>query len=86
MSSPVRVLKRLQAGGLCRWNAAKKYSVLRPFAWIYQIGFIARELIRNRIGAKDMIKQRGRGLEQRKLIEDLGLRVDRTVQYVHPDS
>ena len=81
MSSPLRVLKRLQAGGLCRWNAAKKHPILRPFAWIYQIGFITRELIKNRIGAKDMIKQRGRGLEQRKLIEDLGLRVDRTVQY-----
>ena len=64
----------------------KKYPILRPFAWFYQIGFITRELIRNRIGAKDMIKQRGRGLEQRKLIEDLGLRVDRTVQFSNPDS
>lgn len=86
LTNPLRAFHRLQAGGLCRWNAAKKYSVLRPFAWIYQIGFIARELIRNRIGAGDMIKQRGRGLEQRKLIEDLGLRVERTIQYVHPDS
>jgi hypothetical protein len=81
MSSPIRAFKRLQAGGICRWNAAKKYPILRPFAWVYQIGFITRELIRNRIGTKDMIKQRGRGLEQRKLIEDLGLRVDRTVRY-----
>lgn len=81
MSSPIRVLKRLQYGGLCRWNAAKKYPILRPFAWFYQIGFITHELIKNQIGAKDMIEQRGRGLEQRKLIEDFGLRVDRTVQY-----
>lgn len=81
LTNPLRAFHRLQAGGLCRWNAAKKYPILRPFAWFYQIGFITRELIRNRIGAKDMIKQRGRGLEQRKLIEDLGLRVDRTIQY-----
>ena len=81
MSNPLRAFKRLQAGGLCRWNAVKKYPILRPFAWIYQIGFITRELIRNRIGAKDMIDQREKSIEQRKLIEDLGLRVDRTVQY-----
>lgn len=81
LTNPLRAFKRLQAGGLCRWNAAKKYPILRPFAWIYQIGFIVRELIRNRIGAKDMIKQRVKGLEQRKLIEDLGLRVDRTIRY-----
>ena len=86
LTNPLRAFRRLQAGGMCRWNAAKKHPILRPFAWIYQIGFIARELIRNRIGAKDMIEQRGRGLEQRKLIEDLGLRVDRTIRYVHPDS
>ena len=28
--------RRLQRGGICRWEAARKYRVLRPFAWIYQ--------------------------------------------------
>ncbi len=80
ISSPIRAFRRLQAGGMCRWDAAKKHPILRPFAWIYQIGFIARELIRNRIRPGDLIEQHSRGLRQRKLIEDLGLRVDRTIR------
>ena len=80
ISSPIRAFRRLQAGGMCRWDAAKKHPILRPFAWIYQIGFIARELIRNRIRPGDLIEQHSRGLRQRKLIEDLGLRVNRTIR------
>ena len=80
MSNPIRVFKRIQAGGMCRWNAARKYFALRPFAWIYQIGFIVRELIRKGIKPGEMVKQRNKGLEQRKLIEDLGLKVDNKIQ------
>ena len=81
MSNPIRVFKRLQDGGMSRWNVARKYPALRTFAWIYQIGFISHELIRNRIGAKDMIEQHAKGMEQRKLIEELGLSVDSTIKY-----
>ena len=28
---------RLQRGGLCRWEAARRHPILRPFAWIYQL-------------------------------------------------
>ena len=28
--------KRLQEGGLSRWKAAKRFALLRPFAWIYK--------------------------------------------------
>jgi hypothetical protein len=80
MSNPIRVFKRLQDGGMSRWSAARKYFVLRPFAWIYQIGFIANKLVRNRIAPGEMVKQRNKGLEQRKLIEDLGLKVDSMIR------
>ena len=36
--SPKAALKLLQEGGEVNWEAAKKYDVLRPFAWIYQAG------------------------------------------------
>lgn len=76
MSSPIRVFKRLQAGGQDRWKAVKKHKVLRPFAWIYQINFIIRELRKNKITLNQLLKQKEVGLEQRKLVEKLGLRVE----------
>ena len=79
MSNLNRVLKRLQAGGQIRWKAAKKYKVLRPFAWVYQINFIIRELRKNKITLTQFWKQREEGLEQRELVEKLGLRVDRMI-------
>lgn len=79
-SSPTRLFLRLQAGGLTRWKAAKKHAFLRPFAWIYQIGFICRELIRWRIGPKEFFHSRRIGMEQRELIHKLGLRVERSIQ------
>ncbi len=35
-STPKMVFQLLQKRGLANWKAAKKYSFLRPFAWIYQ--------------------------------------------------
>ena len=79
MSNPIRVFKRLQAGGQARWKVAKKYKILRPFAWIYQITFIIRELNHNKITLNQFWKMREEGLEQRKLIERLGLQVERMI-------
>lgn len=79
MNNPIRAFKRLQTGGEARWKAAKKYKVLRPFAWIYQITFIIRELKQNKITMSQFWKQRKEGLEQRELVEKLGLQVDRMI-------
>ena len=70
--------KRLQAGGLSQWKAAKKHKSLRPFAWIYQSFRIVGILVKNRVSVIEFSEQRKRGTEQRKLIEALGLGVDRT--------
>ena len=71
--------RRLQAGGLSRWKAAKKYRILKPFAWIYQSFRIAGILLKNRMGIKEVALQREKGAEQRKLIEGLGLKMDRMI-------
>ena len=34
--TPIAALKNLQKNGLVNWKMAQKYSILRPFAWIYQ--------------------------------------------------
>ena len=33
---PVATIKWLQERGLVNWQAAQKYKILRPFAWVYQ--------------------------------------------------
>ena len=72
--------RRLQAGGLCQWKAAREHRVLRPFAWIYQSFRIISVLINNKITPKDLICQRQKGMEQRQLLEALGLKLDRTIR------
>ena len=79
MSNPIRMFKRLQFAGQLRWKVAKKYRVLRPFAWIYQITVIIRELNQNKITFNQFWKQREVGLKQRKLVERLGLQIERMI-------
>ena len=78
-TSPLQLFKRLQAGGLSRWKAAGKYRFLRPFAWIYQIGFILRELASYGISPRRFMRQHGTGVRQRDLIYKLGLEIDRNI-------
>ena len=72
--------RRLQAGGLCRWKAARKYAVLRPFAWIYQAFRIVGVLIMNRKSPGEILKQSRHGADHRQLISALGLRMNRTIK------
>jgi len=70
---------RLQAGGMRRWEAAKRHAVLRPFAWIYQAFRILGVLVKNKKSPKDILKQSKHGAEHRQLIDALGLKMDRTI-------
>ncbi len=79
MSNPVRVFRKLQIGGLKRWNAAKEHTWLRPFAWIYQIGRITKELVCNKVTPIKMLRLRKAGKQQRALIRQLGLDVDKYI-------
>jgi hypothetical protein len=74
--------RRLQAGGLLQWKAAKKYKFLRPFAWIYQGFRIIPILIKNKVTPHDLLTQRQKGLEQCQLIEAMGLSLDRTIKTI----
>ena len=71
----------MQAGGMSRWKAARKYAVLRPFAWIYQAFRILGLMVKNKKRPKDILEQSRHGAEQRELIEALGLQMDRTVPH-----
>lgn len=69
--NPINLFVRLQLGGLSRWKATKEHKALRPFAWLYQIVFILRELIKNKITPQQFINSQRRGLKQRQLINNL---------------
>ncbi len=78
--NPVQLIKRLQKGGMYRWKSAKKYKALRPFAWIYQIVRIMRELSNNQISPVKLAEQHKTGIEQRDLIYKLGLETDSRIK------
>ena len=76
---PAAFFRRLQKGGMARWKAARKHKILRPFAWIYQTGRIIGELIRNKVSPNKFKDSHDKGIEQRELILNLGLDVDRFI-------
>ena len=80
MASPIRVFRRLQRGVMRRWKPAKKFMILRPFAWIYQVGFITGELIRMKITPRQFLAQIEHSQEHRNLILALGLKLDRSIE------
>lgn len=65
-------LQFLQGRGLINWKATQKYPILRPFAWIYQIGRYLK-LGLKREGALKKLKQEYRDGKQRQdWFEELG--------------
>ena len=72
--------KRLQTGGMIRWKAAKKHKILRPFAWIYQGFRILGILVKEKKSPKVIFKQVQHGVDQRHLIDALGLHMNRTIR------
>ena len=80
ITDPIRGFRRLQRGGICRWEAARKHAFLRPFAWIYQTGRILRIFIRRKITPAKLLDKHDEGLRQRELIESLGLKVERYIE------
>lgn len=81
IASPTRLMRHLQRGGMARWRMAREHKALRPFAWIYEIGSLSLDLFRTRMTPREFLKQRQRGIAQRKLIQDLGLELDRDIKW-----
>ena len=80
IANPLLFFRRLQKGGLRRWETAEKYRILRPFAWIYQIGFYIRMLFTDKNTSKTVTKSRKKATNQLNLIHKLGLDVDKSIK------
>lgn len=76
-SNPIRFFRRLQKGGLIHWNPSKKHRLLRPFAWIYQLGYISRRLLLSKTNPFRLIKVSKIKTNKMKLLNDLDLDTDR---------
>ena len=73
-TTPKMVFRILQEQGLVNWKSAQRHSMLRPFAWIYQLGrYIYRGLKRDHATAK--IKEEYLSAKKRNIMFDkLGIK------------
>ena len=67
------LFRRLQIGGLCRWKAAARHKVLRPFAWLYQIVRISKEILSRDNPIKSVKSDMKEAENVKKFLEELGL-------------
>jgi hypothetical protein len=61
------------------WKAAKKHAMLRPLAWIYQSVRLLSLLVKNKKGPGEILKHSRYGANQLKMLEKLGLGLERTI-------
>lgn len=70
--NPFILFRTLQRYGRSHWRASEKYVFLRPFAWIYQIGYYIHQARING-GLSVITKGKNRITTKEKLFEELGL-------------
>lgn len=72
-STPKAAFKLLQKRGLTNWNAAQKYKILKPFAWIYQgLRYAVKGLKRKK--AVSMIKaEYSEAMKRKEMFDALGV-------------
>ena len=63
----------LQQSGLYHWEAAKRYPVLRPFAWAYQLRSYTLKYMNELIHGKKLIHGMKLGAEKAKMLKQLGI-------------
>lgn len=69
-NKPLSFLKGMQIKGAQEWKAARKYRVLRPFAWIY-IGISGVKLVFTREKRKRLLMEIHESRERREFFEQL---------------
>lgn len=70
--NPIEMVRRLQHYGRIHWKATEKITFLRPFAWIYQIGYYAKQ-VKNNGGLSVIVNGKRRLSKKEKLLKLLEL-------------
>lgn len=71
--TPLKFFKRLQDSGIHNWKLAKKYSILRPFAWIYQIFRYMRQGLDKKHPIQSLLNNWKKSKKQVDLLDELKL-------------
>ena len=71
--TPLKFFKRLQDSGIHNWKLAKKYSILRPFAWIYQIFRYMRQGLDKKHPIQSLLNNWKKSKKQVDLLNELKL-------------
>lgn len=72
-STPKAAFKLLQKRGLTNWNAAQKYKVLKPFAWIYQgLRYVVKGLKREKAVSK-IKAEYSEAMKRKEMFDALGV-------------
>ena len=69
---PIRVFRLAQRNGLANWPAARRHTLLRPFAWVYQFGRWARHGIERGVGLRTLTAAAAAAKEETELLERIG--------------
>ena len=75
------LLKSLQRLGLSHWSATTKYPILRPFAWIYQIGHYFRKTFSRKHPIKSLRKDLRQSRNKKEMLERLDIDGRETKKY-----
>ena len=70
--NPIEMMRILQSYGRNRWKATEQFVFLRPFAWIYQIGYYINQ-VRINGGFSVVLEGRRRLSNKEKMFKELGL-------------
>lgn len=65
--------KSLQQRGLINWKAAQKHKILRPFAWLYQIGRYIKKGIKRDKDSAGFVENYKEHRKQKQLFAALGI-------------
>lgn len=71
--NPFSILAHMQRIGLKNWQRAQENTWCRPFAWAYQIGVYARQLLAKRMTITDIHRGLRKGRKRAELLEALGV-------------
>ena len=74
IGSPLATLKLFQERGLVNWKAAHNHMIIRPFAWLYQIGrYLRRGFARNN-AARQINEEYAFAKRRNYLLNSLGVK------------
>ena len=73
-STPKAAFELLQRRGIANWEAAKKYDILRPFAWIYQAGRYLKRGLDRENALRELREEYTEAKKRNKMFDALGVK------------